>query len=134
MNGGGQGQRRVRKRLHFIALALHGGIEDAHERSAHKRGGNIRPVVDVVKKPAFRGAELSSGQINGVDVEQQRHGGLCIGYLRVEHVRFPEAHIEALGAIRVFVEQITEVLGIRSFVCDGQQHIRPSFTYSLWSS
>ena len=61
-----------------------------------------------------------------VHVEQQRSRSPLRRDFRVEHMCLPEAHIKALAAIRVLVQQITKIGRRLMRGGDGQEHFIPS--------
>ena len=117
-----RGMRRRRQLGPVLAAAVKSRTEDLADRHAHEGRGGVRPVIDVLAQQEVLIGILAPDHAHRVHVKQQTGRTPLVSDLGVEDVRLAEAQVKRLEALRVFVEQIAQI--VRRPVCRGdrQQH------------
>jgi len=103
-DGGQRGLERDRRRRELRPLparAGHRALEHGDQRDREKRGGDVRPVVDVLGEREPPRPPPAAHEPDGVDVEHERRGAPLLARLGIEHVRGPERHGERLHPVGV---------------------------------
>lgn len=89
-------------------IAVPNTCEDRH---AHERGGDVRPVVDVVSQRKAAIPVLPTHHSLRVHFEQRaRRAAILLGF-GIENVSLPKAEIETLESIGMLMQQEFEISG-----------------------
>jgi len=107
----------------FFALAVQGASKGFGQCGAHEGGADIGAVVDVlVQGEAAFSSSFAPDKGDGIDIEQQGGGAFFRGGDGVEDVYDARAEGGGLAAVRVFVEEVSQIRG--GLICrrQGQQH------------
>ena len=119
----GQWYRRVDQLGAVFATALKCRAVDLCNRHAEKRRGHVGSVVHVLREQEVLIGVLTANHAHRIDIEKQTSRTAIRTHFGVIDVRLAETEFERLEPIRVFVQQIPEVVCRGVSRRDRQEHV-----------